>query len=298
MTHARRSRIEKKRTLFVLLVRFIRLAAGLLPYRWSVAAGGALGRMAYALLHRERERALAGLRTAFPERDDQWVRCTARSSFIHLGKSLLEAVAIRPGRFRREVSIQGIENLQAALAQGRGVVYVTGHIGNWELMAGAVARSFPLSVVAAPLKPDAMNDMIVSLRAGLGARTIIRSRPGAAKELIRVFRENRILGILIDQDTDVEGVFVDFFGRPAWTPAAAAQMAIRFKAPVIYGHIRRGQDGRHTVIIEGPIELTQSGNEERDSKALTAKLTNQIERTIREAPEQWVWMHRRWRRQP
>jgi KDO2-lipid IV(A) lauroyltransferase len=113
-----------------------------------------------------------------------------------------------------------------------------------------------------------------------------------------VFRENRILGILIDQDTDVESVFVEFMGRPAWTPSAAAQMAIKFGAPVIFGYTRRGKDNRHTVVLEGPLPLVRTGNIENDITSNTALFTKKIESVILQHPEQWVWMHRRWRRQP
>jgi KDO2-lipid IV(A) lauroyltransferase len=116
--------------------------------------------------------------------------------------------------------------------------------------------------------------------------------------LIRVFKENRILGILIDQDTDVESVFVDFMGRPAWTPTAAASMALRFGAPLLFGYIRRGENNRHTITVEGPLELMRTGDDEKDIIANTAMLTKKIESCILENPEQWVWMHRRWRRQP
>jgi KDO2-lipid IV(A) lauroyltransferase len=140
--------------------------------------------------------------------------------------------------------------------------------------------------------------MIVDLRARMGVRTILRNRPGAAKELIKVFKENRVLGILIDQDTDVESAFVDFMGKPAWTPTAAASMAIKFGAPVVFGYVHRGSYNRHTVTIEGPLDLINTGNREKDIIANTAMLTNKIENAIRKNPEQWVWMHRRWRRQP
>jgi KDO2-lipid IV(A) lauroyltransferase len=132
----------------------------------------------------------------------------------------------------------------------------------------------------------------------MGVRTILRGKPGASRELIRIFKENRILGILIDQDTDVESTFVKFMGRPAWTPTAAASMAIKFGAPVIFGYIQRGSDNRHTVTIEGPLDLIRTGDEEKDVVANTAMLTNKIEDCIMRNPEQWVWMHRRWRRQP
>jgi Kdo2-lipid IVA lauroyltransferase/acyltransferase len=297
---ARFTRVRKRfsRIFLVLFTKTIGQFARLLPYPVAVAAGGMLGRLIYHLLPRERKRALAHLALAYPDRESSWLRHTARKTFVHLGKALMETVAITPRRMRAIVSIQGFENIQTALDQRKGIVYFTGHIGNWELMAGAVARSFPVSVVAAPIEPEPVNELIVRLRTRMGVKTILRNRPGAAKELIRVFRENRILGILIDQDTDVEGAFVDFMGRPAWTPTAAAQMAIKFGAPVLFGYIQRTDDGRHTITIEGPLDLTRSGNDEEDIRTNTAMFTKKIEEVIRRNPEQWVWMHRRWRRQP
>ncbi len=294
------TKMRKRLSRFLLIVvtKTLSLAGRLLPYPLAVAAGGMLGRLFYHLLPRERKRALAHLSLAFPDRESTWIKRTARKTFVHLGKALMETVAITPRRMTAVVSTQGLENIQTALDQRKGIVYVTGHIGNWELMAGTVARSFPVSVVAAPIEPEPVNDMIVRLRAAMGVRTILRSRPGAAKELIRIFRENRILGILIDQDTDVEGAFVDFMGRPAWTPTAAAQMAIKFEAPVLFGYIQRTDDDRHTITIEGPLVLARSGNDEEDIRTNTAMFTKKIEEVIRRNPEQWVWMHRRWRRQP
>lgn len=290
------SRRVKKRTSLVWLTRFLFLVARLLPYRVAAGIGGVLGRFACFLLARERERAAAGLALAFPERDPMWVRSAVRQTFLHLGRSLMEAISLRPTLLSSVVTINGIDRIRGALEQGRGLVYVAGHIGNWELMAGAIGQAFPLSVIAAPLKPEPMNDLIVALRTKFGVKTIIRGRPGAAKELIRVFRENRVLGILIDQDTDVEGAYVDFFGKKAWTPTAAAQMAIRFNAPVVFGYIHREGDGRHEVTIEGPIEIIRTGDEDDDIAVNTALFTRRIEQAIRRDPVQWVWMHRRWRR--
>ncbi len=279
-------------------IRSILLLSKLMPYRLGVYAGGALGFIAYYLFLRERNRAIAHLTLAFGEKDRPWIQRTARRSFIHLGKSLLEVMLISPRRLAQVVDVQGEENLRTALSLKKGVVYVTGHIGNWELMGHIVAAINSLSVIAAPIEPEQVNDMIVRLRARMGVRTILRGRPGASRELIRIFKENRVLGILIDQDTDVESAFVDFMGRPAWTPTAAASMAIKFGAPVIFGTIRRNDDNRHTITIEGPLELVRTGNNEKDIIANTAMLTKKIEDRIARNPEQWVWMHRRWRRQP
>ncbi len=295
----RQTRKSISRISLIWLTKFIQFFALLVPYRVGVLVGGCIGFLSFYLLPRERNRALAHLTQVFGDNGHTWIRKTARRNFIHLGKSLLEIMLMSPWRASSIVDIEGLDNLNKALEKGRGVVYVTGHIGNWELMAHAVAsKKYPISVIAAPIEPEQVNDMIVRLREKLGVRTILRSRPGATKELIRVFKENRVLGILIDQDTDVESAFVNFLGRPAWTPTAAASMAIKFDAPVIFGYIRRIKNDRHTVTIEGPLDLILTGDREKDIIDNTAMMTKKIEGCILNAPEQWVWMHRRWRRQP
>jgi KDO2-lipid IV(A) lauroyltransferase len=279
-------------------IRLIRLISRLLPYGLGVRAGAALGFIGYYILPRERKRALTHLTSVFADRGDSWIRRTARGSFMHLGKSLLEIMLMTPDRLAAIADFPGETNLRAALAAGKGVIYVTGHIGNWELCGGFVAQHFPLSVVAAPIEPEPLNDMLVRLREQLGMKVVLRGKPGASRQLIRIFKENRILAVLIDQDTDVEGAFVDFMGRPAWTPTAAAAMALKFGAPVVFGYTRRGKDNRHTVIVEGPLELIRTGNLEQDIITNTALFNRKIAECIMQEPEQWVWMHRRWRKQP
>lgn len=280
------------------ITRFIKLFSLIVPYWLGVWAGGVLGFVAYYLLPRERTRAIAHLTQVFSEKGPAWIHRTARRCFMHLGKGLLEIMLMTPRRLEKVIEFRGEENLRAAISIGKGVIYVTGHIGNWELMGHAVAARYNLSVIAAPIEPEQVNNMIVDLRAGMGVKTILRGRPGASRELVRVFKENRIMGILIDQDTDVESAFVDFMGRPAWTPTAAASMALKFGAPVIFGYVHRDKYNRHTVIIEGPLNLIQTGDRDKDVIANTAMLTKMIENAIQNKPEQWVWMHRRWRRQP
>jgi Kdo2-lipid IVA lauroyltransferase/acyltransferase len=293
-------RVKKKADRLAVLwtARFVLLLAKLMPYRCGVWAGGFLGGLGYFVLRRERRRALEHLSAVFPERGDDWVRWTARASFVHLGKSLFELILITPDRLPRVARVEGRENIERAVALGKGTVWFTGHIGNWELSGAVIALTKPVSVVAAPLEPEPLNDLIVKLRKRVGMTVILRGRPGASRELIRVFKENRMLGLLIDQDTDVEGAFVDFMGKPAWTPTAVASMAFKFGAPVLFGYARRDPDGRHTITVEGPIELIRTGDEEKDIVANTALFTKKIEETIMKTPEQWVWMHRRWRRQP
>ncbi len=280
------------------LLRSIRFLSRLLPYGLAVRFGAAFGLFAYLVLPRDRNRAISHLRMVFEDRGEAWIRKTARRNFIHLGRSLIELMLMTPRRLEGMVRFEGLENLERALGQGRGVVYVSGHIGNWELLGAALGQRYPLSAIAVPIQPESVNDLLLELRAGLGIRTILRGRPGASRELIRVFRENRVLGVLIDQDTDVDSAFVDFMGRPAWTPTAAASMAVKFGASVVFGYIHREQDNRYVIRTEGPLELARTGNDAQDIVANTALFTKQIEGAILRSPEQWVWMHRRWRRQP
>lgn len=293
-------RMRKRLTTWSLIViaRCVWLVSFIVPYRIGVAAGALLGYVAYFALARERRRAIEHLTSAFPSKDTPWINRTARGCFVHLGKSLFEVMLISPRRLTTVIKTDGGEKLRSAVSQGKGVIFVTGHVGNWEILGGAVAAMHSLSVVAAPIVPESLNDMVLRLRSRIGIRTILRGRPGAAKELIRVFKENRVLGILIDQDTDVDSAFVEFMGKPAWTPTAAASMALKFEAPVVFGYIRRQPDNTHKVIIEGPLTLTRTDNMDHDIIENTAMLTKKIEACISETPEQWVWMHRRWRRQP
>jgi Kdo2-lipid IVA lauroyltransferase/acyltransferase len=293
-----RARKAVTRISLIGITRLIKIFSLIVPYHLGVRAGGVLGFAAYYLLHRERTRALSHLTQVFPIQSRSWIHHTARHCFIHLGKCMLEVMLITPRRLEQVIEFRGEENLRDAISIGRGVIYVTGHIGNWELMGHAVAARYNLSVIATPIEPERVNDMIVGLRAGMGVRTILRGRPGASRELVRVFKENRIMGILIDQDTDVESTFVDFMGRPAWTPTAAVSMALKFGAAVVFGSVERRSDNRHVITVEGPLELVQSGHREQDIIANTAMLTMKMEDAIRKNPEQWVWMHRRWRRQP
>lgn len=297
-TWAVTTRKKMRRFSLTWLSRVIRFFARYVPYKVGVYSGAVLGFAAYYLLPRERKRALAHLSAAFGNETPERVRKLARACFIHLGKALLETMLMTPGRLAQVVEVRGRENLLNALARGKGVIFVTGHIGNWELLGHVLASISPLSSVAAPIEPEQVNEMIVGLRAGMGIRTILRGRPGASRELIRVFRENRTLGILIDQDTDVESAFVNFMGRPSWTPTAAASMALKFGAPVVFGYIERRKDNRHTVTLEGPLELIRTGDDGKDVLANTEMFTKKIEESIMKNPEQWVWMHRRWRRQP
>jgi KDO2-lipid IV(A) lauroyltransferase len=282
-----------------LLDRFGRLLdLQITRYEWADAQawGRALGRLGWALARRDRRRTLDHLAIAFPDADPGQRRRLARASFQHFGCMLAEALWVAnrgPEEILSRVRFEGWAEIDRARAAGRPLLIVTGHCGNWELLAAALnVRGLGMAVVARELDDPGLNARLLGLRERFGTRTILRGTPGAARQLLRTLRAGGALGMLIDQDTKVEGVWVDFFGRPAYTPVGAADMAIRLGATVLPTFIERQADGSHRAHVEPPLVIPA------DPVAATAAMTATIEAQIRRVPEQWVWLHRRWRRQP
>jgi KDO2-lipid IV(A) lauroyltransferase len=200
-------------------------------------------------------------------------------------------------RDRREIlgclEVQGWDSVQAARDSGRPLLFLTAHCGNWELIATVVHHGgiFP-AAVARPLDNPDLQKLVVDLRAHFGTTTIARGTRGAARQLLEVLRSGGALAMLIDQDTKVDGVWVPFFGRPAFTPVGAAEIALRQKARVIPSFIERRADGSHLVRFLPALDLPA------DKRDATALMTAKVEEQVRRHPEQWVWWHKRWRRQP
>jgi KDO2-lipid IV(A) lauroyltransferase len=267
-------------------------------FEWADAQawGRAIGRLGWALARRDRRRTLEHLAIAFPEAGEEQRRRLGRASFQHFGCMLAEALWVAgrgPEEILSRVRFEGWAEIERARAAGRPLLIVTGHCGNWELLAAALnVRGLGMAVVARELDDPGLNARLLGLRERFGTRTILRGTPGAARQLLKTLRAGGALGMLIDQDTKVEGVWVDFFGRPAYTPVGAADMAIRLGATVLPTFIERLADGSHRAHVEPPLAIPA------DRVAATAAMTAAIEAQIRRVPEQWVWLHRRWRRQP
>ncbi len=277
----------------------LRLLTRWLPLQLTTRAGAHLGSLAYGVLRSERHRALRHLELALgSERSEVERQAIARESFRNLGRTFFEVIKLdRLDGFQlgERVRFEGEERLKAAVASGRGVLFVTAHLGNWELMAAVVSMRYPLAVVAAPIYDPRLEGLMIRIRAAHGIETLVRDSPGMLRRTLAMLKRGGVVGILIDQDTRVDGVFVPFFGHAAYTPAGAARLGLRSGAAVVAGFIRREADGTHRVLIDGPFEMKPGSDPERDIQYETARLSKIIEERIRETPEQWVWMHRRWR---
>lgn len=270
----------------------IRAVFFLLGPRLARRLARALARAAGLLLPWERRQATRHLVRAFPNRSPSHIRRIRGRMWAHFGESAIEMlfpeqVLTRPNG----IVIEGLEVLEAARAAGRGVIVVTGHLGNWELMAAAVARQgLPCTVIARRIFDPRFDGWMRRWRERHGIETLVRDAPDATKRMLRAFRDNRLVGILIDQDTDVASVWVPFFGHPAKTPDAPARLARR-GIPIVVGGVRRTGAFRHVVRFE-PFAPRP------DIEATMARLNAALEVRIRDAPEQWVWIHRRWRTPP
>lgn len=279
-------------------LRLVVGALSLLPATLASELGALLGALAGWLARGERRKALASLAVAFPEKTSADRRAIAGAMFRHLGRMAMELVAVRSIERHLETWVEWPSESKAvferAWSKKRGVVFVTGHVGNWELLARrAGLAGYPVFTIAREASDSRTTAFLERFRSSGGVRSIWRGRPGAAKEMLRALKGGHFLGLLIDQDTSVQSVWVPFFGRLAKTPRAAADLALRTHAAVVIGFCHRVGRHRYRIAMrEVPAPATA---EESDVVALTAQLTQGIEEAISMHPEQWVWMHERWK---
>lgn len=283
-----------------LLARAIWSAArsvGALPVPTALAVGRGLGRGAHALLGAPRRLARTHVALAFPGLDAAARERLVRATFEHAGQSFAE-LGMWARIARDPAYVRGnFEVLDEALAAGRGALAITGHVGNWELLAATVAaRGYALSVVARRVNDDRFDAMIRRFRGERGMDILLRDAPDFLAQVRAALSRNHIVAFLMDQDSRGAGVFVPFFGRPAHTPPGPAVIALRTRAPVFTVFIQRRPEGGHVITFEHVPIAPGAGRGQ--IAELTGRFTSAIEAAIQRAPAQWVWWHERWRRRP
>lgn len=269
-----------------------------IPLRAAQRLGHALGTLAWHVARRHRRKALDHIAIAFPEWSVSRRRATIRAMFRHLGMSLFEIVwlpNLNETRLRETTVVEGAEAIAEIVRAGKPAIVFTGHCGNWEWVAsGMVHAGVPLTALQRERDEGGLNDFIIGIRAAAGVQTIDRGSAAAGRDLVRALRGGTLLGFLIDQSLRVESVLVPFFGRPAPTPIGPAKMAVRAGAYMVTVFGERLSDGKHIIRFSEPMQLSR----DHDPVALTAEITRAIEDQIRRVPEQWVWMHDRWKERP
>jgi KDO2-lipid IV(A) lauroyltransferase len=281
------------------LLRAVAGLLGLLPRGLATGLGAALGGLALGLGVR-REVARSNLARAFPDRDERWRARVLAQHYRELGRvaadyARLPALVHAP-RERVFAAWRGEEHLHAARARGRGVLLLTGHLGNFELMGAAIGRLMPVAFLVKPLSNPGAEAWIARLRsrAGVDLLPIGAGVRGALRRL----RAGGAVALLGDQDARRDGIFVPFLGTPASTPAGPAWLSLASGAPIVFGTCLRTGDGRYEVRVLPPIVPEGSADDPRAVESLTRRHTALLEAAVRERPESWFWLHRRWKTAP
>jgi KDO2-lipid IV(A) lauroyltransferase len=268
------------------------------PFDEALERGARLGRLWHALDRGHRRLATENIRLGLGLDPPSAAR-TARACFEHIGRTLAEfAIAgSRPDELLARMELEGVDHLRAALEQGRGAFLLSGHCGNWELLGARMAREVPLTNLARAMANPLVDAAVAARRTAAGVRTV--DARNAVREVLRTLRRGEAVGMLLDQSAlRSERVFVPFLGRPAATNVGLAMLALKSGAPVLPAFSARGVDGRHRAWIGAPIPPATEGGRDERLGVMTARYTAAIEGQVRRHPDQWFWVHNRWKRGP
>ena len=271
------------------LMRLGFAAARVLPLRGLLRLLGCLAPLIFAS---SAQRARKQLAAVLPDVDPVTI---TRRMFVHFAESLWELSRLHRSVPKLDDAARRV--LDDALAEGKGAVVISGHIGNWEILGQAIAAAgYPIATIAKPSYDPRVTRWLQKWRTAHGLRIVWRDKTNAGKSILSVLRRNGLMAFLIDQNSRTLGDYLPFFGRPAFTPTTPAAIALRTGAPVIFCWHHRRQK-LHKLSFNR-VEYTPTGDSKIDIPALTALLNDRLESAIRAVPEQWVWLHSRWGRVP
>jgi len=269
-----------------------------IPRKAALRLGSFLGDIAFLLSRKERAIAVRNLSIAFgAEKSSRDILTICHNCFRNLGKGLMEFLQfprLKAEKLSSIITVEGKQNIDESFQKGKGVIALSAHFGNWELLGAALQLSgYPTNPIIRPAKLKWLDTLVNRYREGTGLRCI--SRGASVKAALLCLKKNELLGILADIDTRVDGVFVGFFGRPAYTPRGPVSIALKTGAVLLPTFIIRQKDDTHRLIINKGMKLKTTGDIEEDIRLNTEAYTKIIESYIREYPEQWVWFHERWK---
>ena len=265
-----------------------------------LALGWLLGNLYYLIIAKMRRRAVAHMMPALGI-DEEAAKTLVRASFINMARNFLDILAmpmLNESNFRDYIEIDHLERMQEALAEGHGVVVLTGHIGCWEWLSAAFTlNGMPVSAIAKPQPNIQYTRVLDDLRATIHVEIFSRG----TSELIaaaRALKRGKLLGFLADQDGGPGGAFIKFLGRTASTPLGPAVFSRKFKSPVVPAFILRQPNGKHKVVVGEIMRCPNTGDSDHDLHEFTVQMTAIVERIIRENPTQWIWFQKRWNTAP
>jgi Kdo2-lipid IVA lauroyltransferase/acyltransferase len=295
----------KRRIRYTIVYRFVQFLiflSRLVPRVTWIKACRLLGWLGYYFAAETRALTQKHLTIAFgKEKSPREIKVLSKKVFEYLGMNggdILRATKVQNlAELEEFLVVSGYENFVKANKKGKGVIFLTCHMGAFDLQVSTMAlKGLNPNIIGTPLKDERLNELLWNYRNKYGAVAIQRGRE--TFRMIKVLKSGGSVALLIDQDTKVKSRFVNFFGEPASTPVGATVLALKTGAAVVPTYVHLGKDWKQHMEILPEITLTQTGDDERDMISNTQLLTNFIEDTIRKHPEQWVWMHERWKTQP
>jgi len=283
-----------------LLLEVLRTLVLFFSRRMNYAIGHGLGFSIFWILGKERAKTIKHLQIAFPEKTERECSQIAERAFINLAKTSMDLLCfpkLTRSRIEQLVSHNGTEKLDRALARGKGVIALTGHLGNWELLASYFRfLGYPGSLLGRRIYYEKFNDVLVKLRASGLVTTIYRDE--SPRKVLAALKANHVIGISADQDIDsLEGIFVPFFGKPAWTPTGPAKLALASGAAIVPAFMIHEGD-QYRLYLEDAILPDPNMSKEEAVQQITELWSQVVEQYVRRFPDQWVWMHNRWKTIP
>jgi KDO2-lipid IV(A) lauroyltransferase len=260
-----------------------------------------LFRLFFSLSLKHRLIVIHNLRHAFPEKSLSEIQRIASGVYRNIGivaAEFFDIPYLTPENIHQWITADGMDHCRDALKKNRGLLMFGAHFGNWELEAVAFAHLMqPVVVIYRPLDSTLLDNLVLRVRSSGGNIPLAKDK--AMRPMLRHLKNNGVLGILIDQNVaSYEGVFVEFFGRPACTTDGLALLALHTKAPVLPGYMVRLADGKYRLVIGEEVPVVQTGDRDADIAINTQNFTRIIENMIRRYPDQWLWVHQRWKTKP
>lgn len=270
----------------------------LLPGGFRRVLGDGIGLLWFDVLRIRRQVAIENVGIAFPEMSLKERTALARASLRHMGRTIVE-YALLPFFDRNDTErffdIEGLEHVEKALKGGKGVILMTLHLGNGDFAIAMLSRlGLPIHLISKEFKARWLNEMWFGMRQRHGTRFI--SPEKSSFDILRALRKNELVVFVLDQFMGPPiGVRTRFFGRETGTAMGCALMAERTGAPVVPSYTYRRADGRHVAVFSAPIPNLDHGLSEKNIAVMTQSYTDKIEAVVRQHPEQWMWIHRRWK---
>lgn len=294
-------KIKWHRYLLNALLGVVAFAVRFLPLDAASKLGGAIGGAVYFLLPHERKKTQRHLTRVFgKEKNLKEIRCIARKVFVNLGRNLgewLKMPYLSDRQILDRVEAVNFDRVEEALSKGKGLIILTGHFGNWEWLAAYFGSlGYEGRVLARRIYFEPYNRRLIQMRLAHRIETIFRDE--SPKRILKLLSENKVLGILPDQDVDkINGIFIPFFGMEALTPTAPVNFALSSGAALVPAFIVR-EGSKFKLHFEDPVPVTRTENKQADLRRHTLEWSGMLEKYIRRYPDHWVWMHRRWKTRP